>query len=70
MYIEASTEQFLVYVKIQPFLNEIRETFDSPDFLKNFEKLIMRMPDAEARLAKRREMTKNWMQKRAEMEHN
>jgi len=67
MYNEASTEQFLVFAKIYPFLTAIRETFSSPDFLKNLEALIMRMPDAAERLAKRREMAKNWIQKRAEM---
>ncbi len=67
MYNEASTEQFLVFAKLYPFLPEIRDCFDSPDFLKNLEKLIMRMPDAEARLAKRLQMTKSWLQKRAEM---
>lgn len=68
MYNEASTEQFLVFAKIQPFLAEIRQKFDSPEFLVNFEKLVMRMPDAEARLAKRRAMAKQWIESRRESE--
>lgn len=64
MYNEASTEQFLVFAKINPFLHEAREYFNSPDFMKNLEALVMRMPDAESRLKKRREMAKEWMLKR------
>jgi len=67
MYNEASTEQFLVFAKIYPFLSQVRETFNSPDFMKNLETLIMRMPDAESKLAMRREQAKSWIQKRAEM---
>jgi len=67
MYNESATEQFLIFAKIYPFLSQIRETFASPDFLKNLELLIMRMPDAETRLAMRREQAKGWIQKRAEL---
>jgi Domain of unknown function (DUF4760) len=66
MYNDSAGEQFLVFAKIHPFIKEIREKFDSPDFLKNFEALILRMPDAEARLAKRRAMAKQWVERRTE----
>ena len=68
MYNHASTEQYLVFAKIHPFINQIREYFSSPYFMKNLEALIKRIPDAEARLKKRREIAKEWADKRAKME--
>ena len=67
MFNDANGEHIVVFSKIQPFLNELRQTLDNPNMLANLEKLIMRMPDAEAMLMKRREMMKRWMQARAEM---
>ena len=67
MFNDANGEHIVVFSKIQPFLNELRQTLDNPNMLANLEKLIMRMPDAEAMLTKRREMMKRWMQARAEM---
>ena len=67
MFNDANGEHIVVFCKIQPFLSELRQTLDNPNMLANLEKLIMRMPDAEAMLTKRREMMKRWMQARAEM---
>lgn len=67
MFNDANGEHIVVFCKIQPFLNELRQLLDNPNMLANLEKLIMRMPDAEAMLTKRREMMKRWMQARAEM---
>ena len=66
MFNDANGEHIVVFSKIQPFLNELRQILDNPNMLANLEKLIMRMPDAEAMLTKRREMMKRWMQARAE----
>ena len=38
----------------------------SSSAIQNLEKLIMRQPDAKAKLAKSRETMKRWMQMRAE----
>lgn len=67
MFADAHGEHIVVFSKIEPFLAEIRETMGSPNYLKNLETLIMRMPDAKEMLDKRREMMKRWMQTRAEM---
>ncbi|MBA2494978.1 MAG: hypothetical protein H0V31_09830 [Acidobacteria bacterium] len=67
MFADAHGEHIVVFSKIEPFLAEIRETMGSPNYLKNLEMLIMRMPDAKEMLDKRREMMKRWMQTRAEM---
>lgn len=67
MFNDANGEHIVVFSKIQPFLNELRQMLDNPKMLANLETLIMRMPDAEEMLVKRREMMKRWMQARAEM---
>jgi len=70
MFNDANAEHIVVFSKIQPFLNELRQILDNPNMLVYLEKLIMRMPDAEAMLTKRREMMKRWMQARAESAKN
>lgn len=67
MFNETVGEHIVVFSKVAPFLEELREKFQSPKMYGNLEKLIMRMPDAKEMLTKRREMMKIWMQKRAEM---
>lgn len=67
MFNETVGEHIVVFCKISPFLAELRERFQNPTMFNNLEKLIMRMPDAENILIKRREMIKVWMEKRQEM---
>lgn len=66
MFNETVGEHVLVFSKIEPFLEEVRQTMGSPNFLQNLETLVMKMPDAKETLAARREMMKRWMQMRAE----
>ncbi|HEX8247187.1 MAG TPA: hypothetical protein VF599_03300 [Pyrinomonadaceae bacterium] len=66
MFLESNGECVLVFSKIEPFLEELRQIMASPNYLKNLETLIMKMPDAKELLASRREMMKRWMQMRAE----
>jgi len=70
MFLESNGECVLVFSKIEPFLEEVRQIMGSPNFLKNLETLVMKIPDAKDLLASRREMAKRWMQMRAEMEKN
>lgn len=66
MFNDANGEHIMVFCKIEPFLNELRELWKFPKMLKNLETLIMNMPDAKALLAERREMIKGWIKARAE----
>lgn len=70
MFADAHGEHLVVFSKIEPFLAEIRETMNSPKYLKNLETLIMKMPDAQEVLAARREMMKRMMAARSEMAKN
>lgn len=67
MFLETSGESVLVFSKIEPFIEEVRQIMGSPNYLKNLETLVMKMPDAKQLLASRREMMKRMMQMRAEM---
>lgn len=70
MFADAHGEHLVVFSKIEPFLAEIRETMNSPKYLKNLETLIMKMPDAKEILAGRREMMKRMVEARKEMAKN
>ena len=67
MFGEIHLEHIIVFSKIEPFLNELRELMGNPNYMLNLEKLIMKMPDAKVMLAARRELMKRWMKARAEM---
>jgi hypothetical protein len=67
MFSDAAGEHIIIFSKIEPFLQELREITGNPNGLKNLETLVMRMPNAKETLAARREMMKRWMQAREEM---
>ena len=58
MFNDANGEHFFVFAKIEPILEEIRQTSNQPDFLKHFETLIRRAPNSAERLAGIRERIK------------
>jgi hypothetical protein len=66
MFNDANGEHIFIFSKIEPFLEEIRQTTDNPNYLGNLEKLVMKMPNAKEMLAKRREMMKRWTEARKE----
>lgn len=70
MFADANNEHFVVFSKVEPFLQEIRAAMGNPNFLGNLEKLIMSQPDAKERLARTRESMKRWMEARKEMAKN
>ncbi|HEX9928563.1 MAG TPA: hypothetical protein VGB02_08515 [Pyrinomonadaceae bacterium] len=67
MFSDAAGEHIIIFSKIEPFLQELREMTGNPNGLKNLETLVMRMPNAKETLAARREMMKRWMLAREEM---
>src|SRR5215813_782012 len=54
-FLAAHGEVFATFSKIKPFLAEIRRATGEPDFCKHVEAVVMRAPDTEAILARRRE---------------
>ncbi len=58
MFNEANGEHVFVFSKVQPFLQELRAAYNLPDYLLQFEKLVMRIPEIDKRIAAMRERLK------------
>ncbi len=58
MFNDANGEQLFVFAKIEPILEELRQTSNQPDFLRHFETLIRRTPNSAERLTAIRERIK------------
>ncbi len=68
MFNDANGEHAFIFAKIQPYLEELRAAFDGRQVLSHLEQVVMRMPDAEKRLAQMREMSQRMATMRAEAE--
>jgi hypothetical protein len=64
MFNDANGEHAFVFAKLQPFLEQLRAAL-SPNYMKHLEQAVMAMPDAEARIARIREMTRRMAEARA-----
>jgi hypothetical protein len=59
LFNETNGEHIFVYMKVEPIIQEVRTLFDNPDFCKNLEAVVKRIPNIETRLpAMRERMTK------------
>jgi hypothetical protein len=67
MFFDSNSECWVVFSKVQPFIEELRTSMADPGYLKNLESLIMKQPNALETLATRREMMKRWIAARAEL---
>ncbi len=68
LFNETNGEHLFVYSKIQPVIEEVRALFGNPDFLRNLETLVKRIPDSEAKITTMRERMKKFGEMRAERE--
>lgn len=61
MFNGINTEHVLIYVKLQPFLADLRQVPGIPPylFLKHLEPVVLRLPDAEERVATMRSYLKS-----------
>ena len=55
LFNEANGEHIFIYMKMQPVIEDLRKMFDNPDFLKNLETLIKRIPNIDEKIAGMRE---------------
>ena len=60
MFNEANGEHLFVYMKVEPVINDLRTTFDNPEFLKSLETLVKRIPNIDEKLATMRERMKTF----------
>ena len=58
MFNDANGEQLFIFAKIEPILEELRQTWNEPNMLKHFETLVRRIPDSDKKLADIRERIK------------
>jgi|SRR4051812_40757216 hypothetical protein len=58
MFNKTAGEHVMVFAKMEPFLADLREKFQSPEAFANLEKLIMAMPDGAERVKKTQEWLK------------
>ena len=59
MFSETAGEHMMVFAKVEPFLAELRQKFDSPEAFKHLETVIMNMPNGAEKLKKTQEWLKN-----------
>jgi hypothetical protein len=60
MFLQANTEHLVVFAKLQPFVEEIRETIGEPDYLANLETLVSKASNVERKLENRRRLLDRW----------
>ncbi|HEY8562326.1 MAG TPA: hypothetical protein VIL74_18260 [Pyrinomonadaceae bacterium] len=60
LFFDSGTEHIFVYAKIEPFLAEFRQIIQEPDYLIHLEKLAVKAPDFEAKLASRKRLGALW----------
>ena len=66
MFADVNGEHLFIYLKIQPFIPELKTAFKLPEYLPHLEKLVNRIPEVETRLAEMRERMKSMMAMRDE----
>lgn len=60
LFLDANTEHVFIYAKIEPFLAELRQLIQEPDYLINLENLVMKVPNIEAKLESRKRLAAIW----------
>lgn len=66
LFNETNGEHIFVYSKVEPVLEDIRTLFGSPDFLRNLETLVKRIPNIDEKLIAMRARMKKFAEMREE----
>jgi len=66
-FLDANTEHIFVYAKIQPFLAEIRQLFNEPEYLIHLEKLVLKIPNIETKIENRKRLFALWTKENKEL---
>lgn len=70
LFNETNGEHIFVFAKIQPVIEDIRVAFGSPDFLRNLETLVMRIPNIDEKLIAMKGRMKKFAEMREERAAN
>jgi hypothetical protein len=65
-FLDANGEHIFVYAKIQPFLAEIRQIFNEPEYLIHLETLCQKIPDIETKIENRKRLFALWTREEKE----
>lgn len=65
LFNQTNGEHVFVYMKVEPVLQDIRAMFNNPEFLKNLETVVKRIPDIETKLPEMRERMAKFAEMRA-----
>ena len=60
IFLDANTEHVFVYAKIAPYLAEMRQLFNEPEYLIHLEQLVMKIPDIETKIENRKRLFALW----------
>jgi hypothetical protein len=60
LFLDANTEHVVVFAKLHPYLAELRQIINEDDYYINLEKLVLSIPNIEAKLEKRRQLLERW----------
>ena len=60
MFMDANGEHVGVFSKLEPFIEEVRQTIGMPDYLRQLETLVRKTPNLEARLERLRGVFARW----------
>jgi hypothetical protein len=55
LFNQTNGEHIFVYMKMEPVIEDVRKMFDNPEFLKNLETVVKRIPGIEEKLPAMRE---------------
>jgi hypothetical protein len=55
LFNQSNGEHIFVYMKMEPVIEDVRKMFDNPEFLKNLETVVKRIPGIEEKLPAMRE---------------
>lgn len=58
MFNDANGEHLVVFGKVAPFINEVREISGRPNYMEHLEKVVMNLPNATERMTSVRELLK------------
>jgi hypothetical protein len=65
LFNQTNGEHVFVYMKVEPVLADIRAMFNNPEFLKNLETVVKRIPDIETKLPEMRARMAKFAEMRA-----
>ena len=60
MFLDANGEHIGVFSKVEPFIEEVRQTIGLPDYLRHLETLVRKTPNASERLERMRGVFSRW----------